>query len=112
MMDLSDGLATDLAHLCQQSRVGAQIAAEKLPGRQGLACAAALLKKKRRDWMLRGGEDYELLFTASPQDSPIIQAVAVEQGVRVSPIGTITEQGQGVCEKEQPIAFQGFDHFA
>ncbi|MCW5211810.1 thiamine-phosphate kinase [Desulfobulbus sp. TB] len=111
MMDLSDGLATDLAHLCQQSKVGAKIAAEKLPGRKGLARAAALLQKKRRDWMLGGGEDYELLFTASPDDSEKIMEVAATQGIRVSPVGTITEQGQGVCDKEQPISFQGFDHF-
>ena len=112
MMDISDGLATDLAHLCQQSKVGARVEAEKLPGRQGLACAADLLQKKTRDWMLAGGEDYELLFTASPQDSQIIQDVAAEQGIRVSPVGTITAQGQGVCDKEQQISFQGFDHFA
>ncbi len=112
MMDISDGLATDLAHLCQQSKVGARVEAEKLPGRQGLACAAALLQKKTRDWMLAGGEDYELLFTASPQDSQIIQDVAAKHGIRVSPVGSITAQGQGVCDKEQQISFQGFDHFA
>ncbi|MCI5165501.1 MAG: thiamine-phosphate kinase, partial [Candidatus Electrothrix sp. GM3_4] len=61
MMDLSDGLATDLSHLCKQSRVGATIEAEKLPGHRGLAPAASLLNKKRSDWMLAGGEDYELL---------------------------------------------------
>ncbi|MCI5150164.1 MAG: thiamine-phosphate kinase, partial [Candidatus Electrothrix sp. MAN1_4] len=64
MMDLSDGLATDLAHLCQQSSLGATLVAEKLPGRKQLSAAASLLGKKKSEWMLTGGEDYELLFTA------------------------------------------------
>ncbi|CAK8718967.1 thiamine-phosphate kinase [Candidatus Electrothrix aarhusensis] len=119
MMDLSDGLATDLSHLCQQSRVGAIIKAEKLPGRRGLAPAASLLNKKRSDWMLAGGEDYELLFTADPKDSQTIMDIAARQGLRVSPVGTVIA-GQGVTlqrkttegYEEQHISFQGFDHFA
>ena len=119
MMDLSDGLATDLSHLCQQSRVGARIEAEKLPGRKGLTPAALLLEKKRTDWMIAGGEDYELLFTADPKDSDTILSAAEEQGVRVSPVGII-RTGQGVTlrkatadgHEEQPVSFQGFDHFA
>ena len=124
MMDLSDGLATDLSHLCKQSRVGARIEAEKLPGRTGLAPAASLLNKKRRDgmivnWMISGGEDYELLFTADPKDSQAILDVAAGQGLRVSPVGTVIA-GQGVTlqrkttegYEEQHISFKGFDHFA
>jgi thiamine-monophosphate kinase len=123
MMDLSDGLATDLSHLCQQSRVGARVEAEKLPGRRGLAPAASLLNKKRRDgmivdWMIAGGEDYELLFTADPKDSQAILDVAAGQGIRASPVGTIiTGQGVTLQQKtaegyeEQHISFQGFDHF-
>ena len=122
MMDLSDGLATDLSHLCQQSRVGARIAAEKLPGRAGLAPAAFLLEKRRDgmiiDWMIAGGEDYELLFTADPKDSRAILAAAEGQEIRVSPVGTVIA-GQGVTLRrrttegyeEQYISFQGFDHF-
>jgi thiamine-monophosphate kinase len=118
MMDLSDGLATDLSHLCQQSRVGAKIEAEKLPGRTGLAHAASLLKKKSIDWMIAGGEDYELLFTADPKDSNAILTAAAGQGIRVSPVGTVIA-GQGVTLRrkategyeEQHISFQGFDHF-
>ena len=117
MMDISDGLATDLAHLCQQSKVGARIVAEKLPGRKGLAFVADLLQKKTRDWMLTGGEDYELLFTASPQSNEKIVEIAARQGIRVSLVGKITDSGQGVILLEHgtdgaPITFQGFDHFA
>jgi thiamine-monophosphate kinase len=119
MMDLSDGLATDLAHLCQQSKLGATLIAEKLPGRQGLAAAAALLGDKRSEWMLTGGEDYELLFTASPKDNQMILDVAAAQGIRISPIGAIEAETQGVFlqwqtakgDEKEHIAFQGFDHF-
>ena len=125
MMDLSDGLATDLSHLCQQSRTAALIEADKLPGRQGLAAAAAaasLLNRKPLDWMIAGGEDYELLFTAAPEDSQVILAAAEEQGVAVTAVGRIRKgrgRGQGVVLRrktgqgyeEQPVSFQGFDHF-
>ncbi len=119
MMDLSDGLATDLAHLCQQSKLGATLIAKKLPGRQGLAAAAALLSKKRSEWMLTGGEDYELLFTASPKENQMILDVAAKEGVRVSPVGTMSAESQGVLlqgqttygEEKEHISFQGFDHF-
>ena len=121
MMDISDGLATDLSHLCRQSHVAAVIDEEKLPGRQELAPAASLLGlsgKEITGWMIAGGEDYELLFTASPKDCHIIQAAASEHGVAVTPVGKILE-GQGVhlrrktaCGYEdERISFQGFDHF-
>ena len=118
MMDLSDGLATDLSRLCQESRTGAVIAADKLPGQEGLAHAASLLRKKRLDWMIAGGEDYELLFTAAPEDSEMILTAAAEQGVAVTAVGMI-RAGRGVTLRrktaqgyeEQPVSFQGFDHF-
>ena len=56
-IDLSDGLSTDLAHLCEESRLSAEIDAEALP-----VDARATLEQA-----LHGGEDYELLFTASPK---------------------------------------------
>ena len=119
MMDLSDGLATDLSHLCKQSGAGALIEAEQLPGQESLAAAASLLGRKSIiDWMIAGGEDYELLFTADPKDSNSILTAAEEQGGSVTAVGVI-KKGQGValCRKtaqgyeEQPVSFHGFDHF-
>lgn len=80
-IDLSDGLSTDLSHLCAESEVGAEIEAAALP----LHAGATL------DQALHGGEDYELLFTASPA-ARIPRAVA---GVAVSRIGRVVPRRSG-----------------
>ena len=63
MIDLSDGLSTDLEHICQESRVGAEIEAEAIPRAQ--------LRKERvaLELALHGGDDYELLFTSAACDT-------------------------------------------
>ena len=119
MMDLSDGLATDLSHLCKQSKVGARIMADQLPGYAELAAAATLLKQDQLDWMVSGGEDYELLFTADPADSETLLQLTAKNNLTIYPVGTIIE-GQGVTligkqkgipDNEENISYQGFDHF-
>ncbi|CAK8715593.1 MAG: thiamine-phosphate kinase [Candidatus Electronema aureum] len=115
MMDMSDGLATDLAHICGQSGVGATIKAHLLPGGSALVVAGELLGQDPLTWMVSGGEDYELLFTSAETDSETLQRLVAEQGLTVHPIGTI-RQGQGLrlirsSMVEENISFQGFDHF-
>lgn len=63
MIDLSDGLSGDLAHLCRESRVGAEILAEKIPLDKNLEDTEENLQTA-----LGGGEDFELLFTVDPQN--------------------------------------------
>ncbi len=119
MMDLSDGLATDLAHLCDQSHVGAQIFAETLPGLDLLDGVARRLHADALSWSLCGGEDYELLFTAADTDSGRLLRIAAQCGVNLVPVGRIVE-GTGVtlirkladggCET-LPMTYQGYDHF-
>jgi thiamine-monophosphate kinase len=81
MIDTSDGLSTDLAHICEESGVGAEIQAELIP------CAAVGQPTVKVDLQLalHGGEDYELLFTA-PRRKKIPAHVA---GVRITRIGHI-----------------------
>ena len=65
MIDISDGLSTDLGHICEESGVGAEIEAEAIPvagDERGKSATRSRLK-----FALHGGEDYELLFTAPPR---------------------------------------------
>ncbi len=119
MMDLSDGLATDLAHLCKQSSVGARLNAQNLPGVEALAAAAGLTGSDPLRWAISGGEDYELLFTASPEDGDHLVGIARQCGQAISPVGIIGA-GEGVTliqkridgtSSEIAVAYQGFDHF-
>lgn len=80
-MDLSDGLSTDLTHLCQASGVGAEVEAEALPLGEGATPEQAL----------HGGEDYELLF-AAPSQTEVPQTIA---GVKVTCVGRLVA-GAGV----------------
>jgi thiamine-monophosphate kinase len=87
-IDLSDGISTDLAHLCEESRVAARITASALPLHpltQQLPPADALHAA------LHGGEDYELLFTAPPA-TRMPKSIA---GVRITAIGSIVSRRKG-----------------
>ncbi len=119
MMDLSDGLATDLAHLCKQSGTGARLFAPDLPGLGMLAAAARRTGCDPLHWALSGGEDFELLFTASPEERSTLVEVAETCGLKIVPVGVIVA-GAGVTliqpeadgtQREIAISYQGFDHF-
>jgi thiamine-monophosphate kinase len=76
MMDISDGLSTDLTRLCAASRVGARLYANKIPRVIIPVLAAKRLAKLKLDPLqmaLHGGDDYELLFTVSPRNAQKIQ---------------------------------------
>jgi thiamine-monophosphate kinase len=112
-MDVSDGLLGDLAKLARASHVAAWIDLERLP------LSASLLahydRTRCEGYVLRGGDDYELLFTASAADAGRVQQVGEGVGCPVHHIGFVRE-GDGIeCRRGgQPerITGDGFDHFA
>jgi thiamine-monophosphate kinase len=106
MIDLSDGLSTDLAHICKESRVGAEIEAEAIP----LASLGKPAKPVDRRFALDGGEDYELLFTAPP-GMRVPRQIA---GIPVTPIGRIRPAPHIflITEgKRAELAPKGWQHF-
>jgi thiamine-monophosphate kinase len=91
MMDISDGLSTDLARLCRASHVGARIWAERVPRATIPASLSRRLPQSRLDPLqlaLHGGDDYELLFTVPPRQAKRLRRAP---GFRdLTPIGEIT----------------------
>ena len=107
MIDTSDGLSTDLAHICEESGVGAQIRAPLIPR----ARAGKPVREVELDLALHGGEDYELLFAARP-GTRIPTQIA---GVAITEIGRIVRGGRisvadqnGALVRLQP---RGWEHF-
>ncbi|MCL4499713.1 MAG: thiamine-phosphate kinase [Chloroflexi bacterium] len=90
MLDLSDGLASDIGHLADDSQVGAIVDAEHVPLSPEIQALAAAANYDPLDWALRGGEDYELLLTAPPERVPGLITVVQATGVRLTDIGEIT----------------------
>jgi thiamine-monophosphate kinase len=90
MIDISDGLSSDLLHICRQSGTGCRIFQDKIPIDQETAAAATEMNIEPFICALNGGEDYELLFTV-----PLSKHDDVINLRDVSVIGHITEPGAG-----------------
>jgi thiamine-monophosphate kinase len=109
MIDISDGLSVDLAHICEESRVGAEIEASLIP-------ISAALKRFSHDPLataLDGGEDFELLFTVGPAKLAAVERLASK--FRLTRIGRVTA-GKRIFlvtpdKKKKPLRAGGFEHF-
>lgn len=108
MIDVSDGLASDLLHICAQSQVGAVVVEERLPIDEQTYLAASELNIGPVTAALNGGEDYELLFTVS-QDSYEL----IKNNPKISVIGYITDNKEEIvlhtkADSRVPITAQGW----
>lgn len=106
MMDISDGISSDLGHICDESKVGAEVYLHRLP----IAFDATI------DQALNGGEDYELLFTINPQKSDALLALRHRfPEVTITEVGHITADLTRWLIKDQQreiLLPKGFDHFS
>jgi thiamine-monophosphate kinase len=115
MMDLSDGLATDLGHILEESTVGARVEAERLPIGASTRQVAQSLGRDAVAWAAGGGEDYELLLTCPRQAfSELAAGLERDTGTRLTAVGEIVA-GAGLTFLDaagQPLPrLQGFEHF-
>lgn len=94
MIDISDGLSSEIMHLCTQSKTGAIIYEDLLPLHPETIAQAEQFQINPTTCALNGGEDYELLFTVRPEDEEIVRANA-----DITVIGKMTPQENGIFLK-------------
>ncbi len=114
-IDVSDGLSSDLGHICKDSRVGAIIYQEKIPQSASLLQAADKMGKDPMNWILHGGEDYVLLAAVKPDMIEELMRSAAQKNISLIPIGEIND----TCRMEMirpdgirhNLTARGWDHF-
>ncbi len=90
MIDISDGLSSDLTHICEESGTGSRVFADRIPIHPETARLAEKMRISPMVAALSGGEDYEILFTVSPEDAAAVQTL---EGITV--IGMIKDKSEG-----------------
>jgi thiamine-monophosphate kinase len=112
MLDLSDGMAGDLPHILRASGVAASVETRALPLAPALR---ALPQDAALRYALSGGDDYELLFTAAPEQRNAIENLQDKLELALTRIGQITIGSPRVTWLQDgvplPYEFAGFDHF-
>lgn len=106
MIDISDGLAPEIKHICNESCNGALIYKEKIPIDMEVRNIASVLGESEYDYALFGGEDFELLYTVSKENIKKVNGFL---------IGEITQDKEVKLRsknKEKTITRKGYDHFS
>lgn len=120
MADVSDGLLSDVRHICGASRLGAEIWVDALPVSAACKEAARICGADPLDWAMRGGEDYELVFTVGSRDAPDVREVLeAETGTGCAIVGKMVRREEGIhavlpdgTRVDRSKDGAGWDHFA
>ena len=112
MIDISDGLSSEIIHLCKQSKVGCDLYENKIPLDPQVISTCEEFKIDSTTIALSGGEDYELLMTISQQDFPKIKG-----NPNLTVIGYMTKQEDGIhlvtrANEKIPLKAQGWNSFS
>jgi thiamine-monophosphate kinase len=110
MIDISDGLAADVNHLCVESHCGAVLYADQIPISDD--ARAMQDKKSPLDHALSDGEDFELVFAVAKENAQRLLQSQPVSGITLAHIGECVEQGLWIEQagKRQPLAPQGYEH--
>jgi thiamine-monophosphate kinase len=113
MIDVSDGLFIDLSRICDESNVGARVYLDRIPISEHVKSATEIMGLNPLGLATSGGEDYELLFTASPENN-LKSQIPNLKSQKITCIGEIIEKDRVVIDKtgmEFPMKADGYRHF-
>jgi thiamine-monophosphate kinase len=114
MIDISDGLLSDVWHILESSKVGAVLDADAIPVGPAVREFFGGREEEALSWASRAGEEYELLFTMSSRLESKLAEVSERLGIGLSRIGKIVSKSSGVrlsgAGQERELAPRGFDH--
>jgi thiamine-monophosphate kinase len=111
MIDISDGLASEVRHICEQSHVGACVDAAAIPIHDDVRAAGRILGEDPLGWALSGGEDFELLFSITPRSWEELK----KKQLSCHRVGEVTDQAgtiELISASGQTVPLSGgYNHF-
>lgn len=114
-IDLSDGLSSDLGHICSQSGIGALLYEDKIPLTEALSSACRHMGRDPLDWVLNGGEDYILIAAIQEESVARLEHEAKQQGIDLFPIGILqAKSGVRIVRRSritEDVHPRGWNHF-